>query len=526
MLCAAALACLALTTVACGGSSSGGGSTAARSGGAKPTLTIAENLACGPMDVGMGGGGAGQMDLGLAYEALIRYKPDGSLAPGLATSWKLEPGNEVIVFTLRQNARFSDGTPVTGQAVKTWLDLRNSITSPLDQLIGRIKSVAVPSRYVVSVTLANPNPDAAKGFSQYLQSNWGFVTSPKAIARVKGDPKRAYFGSHTDGAGQYVLDPAQSVQGDHCTWVPNKYYYDPSQIKWGKVVTRSIPDANSLLAAMQTGQVDVGVGESSTVAAAKAAGLNVVYSPGRLQGIYFYDHSGRLNPALADVRVRQALNYAVDRRTITESLFGSDAQPTSNPNPTSDGDDPSTFNYYSYDPAKARSLLAAAGYANGLTLKVDAPGAWIGAYKTLPLAQAVAADLAKVGVRMEITQSTSLGEWLKAIGSRTFDAGSAIFGTNTTWAFYPLAMHAGGLLADQHGWTDPVSERMWETGSKQDPQAAKATWKALMNRMITQAYELPVLAPGFYTYVSKRVAGVEHINDGAWGPLDGWTPAQ
>ncbi|HEU4720620.1 MAG TPA: ABC transporter substrate-binding protein [Gemmatimonadaceae bacterium] len=521
------LTCLGMTLAACGGGDSDTGTGANTGGGSgKPTetLTWAANVNCFE-GLDLGTGVPGGRDLLLTYEPLIRFTPQGELEPGLATSWEVAPGNKSITLQLREDARFSDGTPVTAEAVKTWLDYRNTIAGPFDGTLGRIEKVEVLGRHEVRITLVKPNPVFPRALSPAVGSNWGYVANPKAVAKAKANPRSDVLKKESHGAGAYVLVPSETVPGDHCTYVPNRHYFDQSRIRWAKVVTKNIPDSNTVLAALKTGQVDVGEGDSSTAPAAKAADLQVVYSQGRLQGITFFDKGGRLNPALADVRVRQALNYAVDRETITRSLFGPDAQPTSNPNPTSDGDDPETRDYYPYDPERARRLLADAGYPNGFTLRMSAPGAWIGPFKTTPLAQAVAGDLAKVGVRVELSSSANITADNADLASRRFEARSAIFGTNPTWVWYPLAMQPGGYLADQHGFVDPVTQRLWEQASVATEEEAAPLWKELVNRTIEQAYFIGVLSPGMYTYFGDRVGPVDAVQDGAQSPLD-WAPAE
>lgn len=523
----AALVCVGATVAACGGDSSTG--TSASSGG-KPTqtLTIGSNIACFQgLDVTTGFPGG--RDLLITYEPLIRFRPDqdGALAPALATSWKVAPGNRSMTMTLRKDARFSDGTPVTAQAVKTWLDYRNTITSsPFNAVMGgKLKSTEVLDRHTIKVTTTQPNPNLPNAFSTAGSANWGFVVNPRAIATLKKNPRSDVLKQRSAGAGQYVMVSSETVLGDHCTYVPNRYYYDQSQIKWGKIVTKTIPDPNTLLAAVKTGQVDIADGDSSTVAAARAAGLKVVYSPGRTQGVAFFDKGGRLNPALADVRVRRALNYAIDRKTIASSLFGPDAQATSNPNPTADGDDPATRDYYDYDPEKAKQLLAEAGYPNGFTLTMIAQGPWIGSFKTTPMAQAVASDLAKVGVTVKLTSSPNSGADSAALASKRFESRSYIYGTNPTWIWYSVFMAPGGYYGDQHGWVDPVIKRLWERGAQATPEEGAAIWKQIMNRAIDQAYFVPVLSPGFYIYVSRRVDGVDSNDDAQSGLPVTWAPA-
>src|SRR5262249_50071801 len=117
---------LAVTLLACAGLMSA--SASGRAVTPKPTLTGGAFAVCGAMDPVL----SPSFDENMVYEALIHRNPDGTLGPGLASSWRVGSGNKVITLTLRRNARFSDGTPVDAHAVKTWLDYRASLTAGVD----------------------------------------------------------------------------------------------------------------------------------------------------------------------------------------------------------------------------------------------------------------------------------------------------------------------------------------------------------------------------------------------------------
>jgi peptide/nickel transport system substrate-binding protein len=237
------------------------------------------------------------------------------------------------------------------------------------------------------------------------------IASPDAVAHA------STLADTTDGAGPYTLDQQETVAGDQYTFVPNKYYYDPSEIKFKTIVVKIIPDASSRLEAAVTGQVDVAVGDVTTAAAAAKAGLNVIAVPAETAEIIIADHKGTLSPPLADARVRQALNYAIDRSAIATGLLGKYAVPTSEML-TPDGDSPAYQNYYPYDPAKARQLLAAAGYAHGFTVKVVVP-AELGT-NGVPFALAVAKYLSAVGVTLQVTSEATQAEFIKVGLSGTY----------------------------------------------------------------------------------------------------------
>jgi peptide/nickel transport system substrate-binding protein len=333
--------------------------------------------------------------------------------------------------------------------------------------------------------------------------------SPKAVARDLADPQRSVIARQTFGAGPYVLVPSQTVTNDHCTYVPNKYYYDQSRIKWGKVVTRQINDPNAALAAMRTGQIDVYVfAEGRTANAATAAGMKALHAPTAGLSLEFMDRGGKLVPALADPRVRQALNYAVDRKKISRAFYNGHAPPSSNPNFGSDGEDPKDANYYTYNPAKARALLAAAGYPNGFSFKLICFGAWAGGLNYEGLSQGLAKDFAAVGVKMEVDAPATAAEFDQKFGSGTYSAYILGLITAPTWLWYNIAMIPGYVLGDQHGFRDPVVDKLWLKGQRLPLKKARQVWREFMHRVITQGYFVSLMGRPDYIFVSKRVAGV------------------
>jgi peptide/nickel transport system substrate-binding protein len=323
------------------------------------------------------------------------------------------------------------------------------------------------------------------------------------------DPKSTLLSRQTFGAGPYVFVPSQSVVGDHCTFVPNRFYYDTSKIRWGKVITKPILDPNAALAAMKTGQIDVVQRAAmNTVQAAAAAGFKIVDSPGLVYKLWFLDLGGKLVSALADVRVRQALNYAVDRGTIAKALYGPGATTTSNPFTPGQGEVPRRIdNYFSYNPGKARSLLAAAGYPNGFTFKAVALGPWAGSVQAGNLCEAIAQNLAAVGVTMEVTTPTTDVDWGNEFGSAKYSAVCIPSNMEPSYYWYGLGFKPGAGF-NQHGFDDPVIDKLWLKGERADPKSGARYWRQLATRWITRAYWIPVVEQPLYTYVSKRVGGV------------------
>jgi peptide/nickel transport system substrate-binding protein len=292
--------------------------------------------------------------------------------------------------------------------------------------------------------------------------------------------------------------------------VPNKFYYDKTRIRWGKIVVKAITDPNTVLAAMRTGQIDVMYGaDARTESVAIADGIKVDLSDvSGFEGIDFWDRGGEVFPALGDVRVRRALNYAVDRKKILSALVGRGGIPSSISMRT-DGFDPKYDNYYTYDPDKAKALLAAAGYANGFTFNVLALGAWAAGYDTSKVALAMAKDLAAVGVKMVVDAPASVGDFINGYNNRKTYGGIAdVTSVFTTWQWYSVALIPSDSDGDQHGFHDPVIDKLWLRAQRLSEKQAAPLWRQIMDRSVTQAYFIPIGQIPYVDFYLPRVGGV------------------
>jgi peptide/nickel transport system substrate-binding protein len=215
--------------------------------------------------------------------------------------------------------------------------------------------------------------------------------------------------------------------------------------------------------------------------------------------------NGKTPDPLASVQVRQALNYAVDRNAITKGILGKYGIPTSEA-PTVDGFDPAYQNYYPYNPAKAKALLAVAGYPAGFTINV-ADQTFFGTLGD-PVLEAMAKYLSAVGVRLNITQSSSLDQWLPNFENGTYSAtGFTQEPFVPMYQFYHFYLSPGGI-ANQHGWHDPVLDKLWQQGAAATPKASSAYWQEMSRRVVTQADEVPVFEDNTFWYTAKDIGGV------------------
>ncbi|MBW1638093.1 ABC transporter substrate-binding protein [Microbacterium resistens] len=292
------------------------------------------------------------------YDTLIKREPDGTLVPMLATEWSYDESRTALALTLRDDVTFTDGTAFDGAAVKENLERFRDANAIQSATMSDLREVEVVDETHVVLHLVQPNP----AFEVYLSDIAGFMQSPAAFEddTLKTEPV---------GSGPYTLDRAASVVGSEYVFQRNEDYWgDP--LPFEELRIKNMPDETARLNALKSGQIDTTIFNTvANASEAEAAGFTYVPSEVDWAGMTWYDRGGDLNPALGDVRVRQALNYAIDRETLLRQLQGGRGTLTDQIwGPDSDGFVADLDGTYAYDVAKAKSLLAEAGYADGVSL--------------------------------------------------------------------------------------------------------------------------------------------------------------
>jgi len=501
---AGVLACL-LAAAGCGGSSGGGG-------GAKDATATKSPLRIGvtysayqywkdPVTFGISGREV-NLELGLAYAPLTHMQPNGTVVPAVATSWHYSTTGtpyEDFTLTLRHDVKFADGTPLNAAAVVGWFnhfwDNHTGASPGYSALLGPNPKFQAVGEWTVEMHLTRATPDLPALLSDGGDI-WGFIGSPKCVANP------ALFATQTCGAGPYQLESAQTVAGDHYTYVPNPYYYDTKNAKFSQVTVKVIPLASSMLQALQAGQLDIAAvgNDASTAAAAKSSGFTVNAATNGAWVSIFNLHV----KAMADIRVREAINYAIDRKAIADATGFGYSQPYSE-FPVSDAADPAYTSYYPYDPAKAKSLLAAAGYPHGLSLTTHLTG------QGQQLFPVVAKYLAAVGINVNVLPLNTAD--MAASANDPF--GFVQMGFSPTLPSYVRWLDPTSPF-DLFG-NDPTTSSLYSDGLKANDPIPD--WKEMWGRTVTQARFLVVGTFPILYYSSKSVGGVNVTLARAGTPL-------
>jgi peptide/nickel transport system substrate-binding protein len=317
-------------------------------------------------------------ELGIAlssvYDTLVAQGKDGTFVPFLAESWTVSPDGRVYTFKLRPDVTFHDGTPFNAEAV-----VRNltRVTDPATHsqkavfLLGPFDHAEVVDNYTVRIVLREPYAPLLDGLSQVYLG----MASPAALDKW-GDQ----YQLHQVGTGPFRFVEYQDRQtltlekNDAYRWAPSiRAHQGPAYLD--RIEFRFYPDPATRLPALLSGQADV-MGElppkdAETISQTPAKGggnatfaLLPVAVPG--QSVQFFLNTSL--PPLDDLRVRKALLYASDRAALVRAVFGPTSPVAFGPlSAVTLGADKSLAGLYPYDPDKARSLLAEAGWrdANG-----------------------------------------------------------------------------------------------------------------------------------------------------------------
>lgn len=296
------------------------------------------------------------------YDRLINQNPDGSLIPGLAIEWGY---TEPLTFQLklRRGVKFNNGEPFNAAAVVA--NFNRLSTPPSNAGFGagqlaRVTSCVAVDDYTVQYKLKSLDPSLANYFSQ---PPVGSIVSPKGIsdaAKLAGEPS---------GIGPYTMNMDVTIPNQKYVYDKNPDYWNASAYPWKQIVVLEMLDNNARFNAIRSGQADIAMGTLADIKAAKTAGLNVNIPTSDLHGFVIMDHKGAVDKPLADVRVRKAMSYAIDREAFVKAILFGYGTPNSQflANKSQVGSLPSLDNYYNYDPEKAKQLLAEAGYQDGFT---------------------------------------------------------------------------------------------------------------------------------------------------------------
>ncbi len=409
----------------------------------------------------------------LIYDDLFFQTSEGKLEPRLATDYEASPDGLTWTIHLRKGVKFSDGTPFNAAALKLTLDraLDRNMRVPLRFLIVMIKEATVVDDDTIQLHLRYPFAPLAATLSMPIVS----PISPAAIEKFGQDVRQ-----NPVGAGAYVFQ--EWVKGDRIVLTRNETYYGP-QPTVEKIIFQIVPDAATREAMLRAGQLDICYKPLPSNVASLEADPNISLAmPLSVRTVYMGMNCQK--GVTTNKLVRQAFNYAVDKKAICHKILFDVAVPMEGPCSQIAFGFSKMPQEYDYDPEKAKELLEKAGFDFSQTVHMrTCQGRYL--FDT-QVSEAVQAYLQAIGVKVELRvfdwptyiagamkplDQTELELYLLGWACTTMDADMQLFGQFHSSTHPPKGL--GTAFYDNPAYDKAIEA----TRLEQDPQKRAALLK-------------------------------------------------
>lgn len=436
------------------------------------------------------------------YDPLVIRGADGKIGPGLAESWEqLEPTR--WRFYLRQGVNFTNGEPMDADAVvySIMRAIDPATESPYLSRVNAIEKAEKVDSYTVDITTKSPDPVLLLRLEQL---SFPMLIVPPKHVQANGDRVPE---DNPIGTGPYKF--VEWVKDDHITLVANEDYWG-GKPEVETVVFRPIPETSARVSALKNNEVNLIVNVSPELGPSIDSDPNTKLLPVASDNLYFIVFNTETVEAFQNKLVRQALNYAVDVDTILETImlgYGERIAVTMTKNGFGY---PKNVEPYSYDPQKAKDLLAEAGYPDGFgpIVFMSRNGRYL---KDAEIVQAVAQYLDEVGVKTEV-QFVEGGVWgdlgnQHARGDINFPGWS---GLDPEVVWYPI-LHCGEF---QSYYCNPVLDVILESARTTIDQVERESLYQEAGEIIfDEAPHIPLFQPYLIFAASDNLMWTAPLDD-------------
>ena len=460
------------------------------------------------------------------FNGLMDYEAGTyNLEPDLAESFTISPDGKVYTFKLRQDVKFHNGRKLTAEDMKYSIEraVNPKTQSPgqgffwtikgFDEMVAGkttdLSGITVVDSYTLRIELSQP--DAT--FLHVMAINFAFAVPKEAVEKYGQD-----FGKHPVGTGAFVMK--EWKLGQHVVYERNPDYYKPSLPRLDRIVFEVGQEPTVALLRLQRGEVDI-LGDGIPPARFLQVkndpkNADLIIEGGQLHTGYV-SMNVRMKP-FDNAKVRQAVNMAINKQRICK-IINNRAVPANQPLPPAMPGYDKNYKGYPFDPAKAKALMAEAGYEGGVTTELYANN-------TDPnprIAQAIQRDLAEIGITAEIktlAQSTVI-----AAGGEE-DQAPMIWSGGMAWIadfpdpsnFYGPILGCGGAVKGGWNWAWYCNKDLDGLAAKADAMSdpAKAgaredLWRSIFVKLMEDAPWAPVFNEQRFTMRAARLGGPDEI---------------
>ncbi|MFC6462956.1 ABC transporter substrate-binding protein [Paracoccus aerius] len=457
------------------------------------------------------------------FATLLRYGADFEPQPYLAESWEFSDDNTVLTLKLHSGATFHDGQPITATDVIWSLDVAKQ-NHPFSSMLEPVEAFGAPDPQTVVIRMKQPHPAILLVLSSALTP-----VLPKHVfddgQDIKSNPKN----NLPIGSGPFkvtAFEPGQHIILERYDgfFLEGKPYLD-------RIIIRQYQDANSGVLALESGEAQIFPLLDSTrlIRRLEKSGTMTVTDQGYAGiGPVNWLAFNTKNSALSDLRVRQAMAYAIDRNFVTKALHSGLSKPAIEPVVQDSIFFAPDVESYDFDLDKAKALLAEAGYGEGgntLQLRIDyIPDI---EEQQRAVAEYIKAALAKAGVEVTVRASPDFPTWAQRISSYDFDMtmdqvfnwGDPVIGVNRTYLCSNI--REGIIWSNTQQYCNETVDRLLNQAGVEPDLAKRKDLYAQAFRQITADIPIHFINQvPYHTVYSQAVQNPPVSIWGAMGPMD------
>jgi peptide/nickel transport system substrate-binding protein len=439
------------------------------------------------------------------YSGLVRSDPTGktnNIVPSLADRWTVSSDGKTYTFHLRPGIKFSNGQPVTSEDVAWTL---NRFGDPKINAI--MSAVAIGFGRATAIDQSTVRVELSKPVASFLYniSIWPAFILPKNLVEKQG---KAFF-KHPVGTGPFMMK--EFAKGSHITFVRNPHYWEKGKPYLDSVRFNFVSDSNTRILALRAGNAQimdvVPFSQINSLRGDKNMSVQAAKVP-QFLGLWL-NHQ---RPEFADINVRKALQYAINRPLLNRQIFAGLAEIPNSVLMGFDMDAPnSQVKPYPYDVAKAKQLMAQSKFPKGFSTTLRYPGG-TDFYKQLALA--LQQEFGAIGIKIKLVEqdtATVTNAWF----TRKFDMifPFASFTSDLTvpdeYADF-LTNPANGFHGFETSWKDPAIQQMVQKfETTRDESARKQQWAQIQQALMNQTPVVAVLHLPFVNAHLPNVCGTD-----------------
>ena len=450
------------------------------------------------------------------FASLLRYDNGWEPQPYLAKSWETSADGLTITFKLVDNATFHDGKPVTSEDVAFSI-MTIKENHPFQSMFAPVEAVETPDAHTAVFKLSKPHPALMLALSPALAP-----VLPKHVYGDGQDPKSHPANSAPVGSGPFIL--TEFTPGEAVVMKKNPNFFLEGRPKLDEIIVRIVKDPSALLIAMENGDADLYpfmAGSQEIRRLEKVDGLTITAEGyagvGPINWLAFNTQSDKLK----DVRVRQAIAYAVDRDFITKALHRGVSQVQRGPIIESSPFFDASIAPYNVDLDKAKALMAEAGFADGMSLTIDyIPGP---KEQQQSVAEYMKSQLKKIGIELEVRAAPDFPTWAGRVGGHDFELsmdvvfnwGDPVIGVHRTYLCDNI--RKGVIWSNTQQYCNPKVDELLNAAAVELDQAKRAALYGEFQQIIGQ--DVPIYFINALPYHTAYKSGLQDVPTGIWGTM-------